>query len=171
MSLTIKHYATKTCRGVMVYFHSFLVLALDRGEWSGSIASHLIPVKEPPVTDRQENSWATKSVWSGDREKSACSSQESKSSRLVTIQNKPFQCLTYHCYVRAPLSLLQSTHKYLPWKATIPTGHAPVSGHLRTVGVTESHPADSVDCRPKQCSTLFVAARLCLVSAIMFWGN
>ena len=110
MSLTIKHYATKTCRGVMVYFHSFLVLALDRGEWSGSIASHLIPVKEPPVTDRQENSWATKSVWSGDREKSACSSQESKSSRLVTIQNKPSHCLTYHCYVRAPLSLSCNLH-------------------------------------------------------------
>ena len=34
-----------------------------------------------------------------------------------------------------------------------------------------SYTADSLDWRPKHCSTLFVAARPCLVSAIMFLGN
>jgi hypothetical protein len=41
----------------------------------------------------------------------------------------------------------------------------------KTHCLTEIHPADSVEWRLKQYSSLSVAARPCLVSAIMFLGN
>ena len=75
------------------------------------------------------------------------------------------------CKKRADDQLKLDGHQLRLIAATL-TGHAPVRCHLCTAGcMTEIHPADSVDCRPKQCSTLFVAARPCLFSAIIFLGN
>jgi len=58
---------------VVVYLHSFLVLALDAGGWSGLGVSHLTPVREPPVTAKQEDGWAPESVGSDSKENSVCS--------------------------------------------------------------------------------------------------
>jgi hypothetical protein len=75
----------------MVYLHSFLVLALNTGGWSGSLVSHLTPVTEPPVNTKQEDGWAPKSVGSGSKEKSVCSYESNPGHsglRLVTTQNE-----------------------------------------------------------------------------------
>jgi len=100
----------------MVKLHSFLVLTQDTGEWSGSVVSHLTPVREPPVTARQEDGWSPQSVWRGSKEKRACSSYKSNPShsgrRLVTTQNEPSQRLRITA-TSEHLCLLQSIHNYL----------------------------------------------------------
>lgn len=61
------------------------------------------------------------SVWGGSKQKSVCSTYESNpihsGRRLVTTQNEPSQRLRITA-TSEHFRLLQSTHKYLPWKTS-----------------------------------------------------
>jgi hypothetical protein len=67
--------------------------------------------------------------------------------------------------------MLKLSRHLLRLTAAILTGHAPVRGHLYTVGpLTGTQPADSAGRRPKPCNILFAAARRWLLSALQrFW--
>jgi hypothetical protein len=57
--------------------YSFLISALDGGEWSASRRSHALPPgKEPPVPTVEEAGWAPEPVWTQRlQEKSSASVQ------------------------------------------------------------------------------------------------
>jgi len=71
------------------------------------------------------------------------------------------------CKKRADDLLKLSSHQ-LKMVTAIYTGHAPVRGHLYTMGLFDGiQSADFVGWRLKQCSTLFAVARRWLYSVIM----
>jgi hypothetical protein len=70
------------------------------------------------------------------------------------------------CRKRAD-KLLRLSRRQLKMVFAFLTGHAPVRKHLRTMRLFEGEAADR---RLKQYSTLFAAARIWPVSAIMFLG-
>jgi len=53
----------KAYGGVEVWFHAFLISALDGGEWSASSPASLPPEKGSPVPIGQEAVWAPVPVW------------------------------------------------------------------------------------------------------------
>jgi ribonuclease HI len=74
------------------------------------------------------------------------------------------------CKKRAD-DLLKLSRNVLRLTVAIFTGHAPVRGHLYTMGLFNGvQPADSAGRRPKQCNILFAAATCWLVSATTFLG-
>jgi hypothetical protein len=48
---------------VEVYFHSFLISALDGDEWLNSCHDHFTPQQRTPVSIEQEDRWAPETVW------------------------------------------------------------------------------------------------------------
>ena len=68
--------------------------------------------------------------------------------------------------------LLKLSRHQLKMVTATYTGHAPVRGHLCTMGFLMGiRSADFAGWRLKQCSTLFAVARRWLVSAIMSLGG
>jgi hypothetical protein len=45
----LKLHTIKMYGGIEAQFHTFLIMALDGGEWSASCPSHFTPMKETPV--------------------------------------------------------------------------------------------------------------------------
>jgi hypothetical protein len=75
-------------------------------------------------------------------------------------------------YKKRANDLLKLGSHQLKMTVAILTGHAPVRGHLRIMGLfVEINPADSARWRLKQCSISPAAARHWLVSATTSLGS
>jgi hypothetical protein len=51
LSLVFKHRAVKTYGGVEVYIHSYIITAIEGGEWSASRPGRFEATQHPPVTN------------------------------------------------------------------------------------------------------------------------
>ena len=69
--------------------------------------------------------------------------------------------------------ILKLSRHQLKMAIAIYTGHAPVRGHLYTMGLFDggSNLQNFAGCRPKQCSTSFAVARRWLDSAVVSVGG
>jgi len=79
-----------------VRLHSFLAMALDRGEWWSSCCSHFTPEKDCSVPTEQDSRWAEEVVWKVVTERKTVSYWTTPF-QYVSLVNKMNFCFQFCC--------------------------------------------------------------------------